>query len=312
MLIIFTLLVASAGCGEVEKETSVRVGYVENDLSQLAFFTAKEEGFFDKRRVKVSEPRGFGAGTSLMGEFSAGNLDIGYVNSGAAIIFSGREMAEINVLAQVTLENSSLVVSERIKPGDAGTLKRRIIGIPGRGTEQDFLLHRIAKKAGFSVEDVQVKVIEPERMLGALSSGGVDGIVAAEPIPAKAILQGAGFEFLSLEETPKHPGFLLVCRKQFAREHPSLMRRFVLAHADACDFIEKNSSQSEGLACRIMEEEEKVMRKALERVEFSYEPETGCLMDYVGFLKDSGIIDVEPERLLEDIIDENFLPRKVS
>lgn len=312
LFIILLLSLASVGCGEVEKEASVRVGYVGSDLSQLALFTAREEGFFDKRDVKISQPREFPTSTSLMSEFSAENLDIGYVDAGAAVIFSGREMAEVSILAQVTFQSSSFVVSGRIKPGDVRTLKRRTIGIPGRGTVQEFLLHRIAEKEEFSMEDMRVEVVEPARMLAVLSSGGVDGIVAAEPLPAQAISQGAGSEFLSLEKTPKHLGFLLVCRKRFAKEHPSLVRRFALAHVDTCDFIERNSSQSEGLACRIMGEEKEVAHMALQRTRFSWELERECLADYVEFLRDSRIIDVEPERLLENILDDSFLPKKSS
>ena len=181
------------GCGSGTSATRVvRVGYLSTDMHQLAYYVAREKGFFTQEGLDVREVGAFSAGPEEMSAFSAGQLDMGYVGAAPAITFASQGMADIKIVAQANTIGSSIVVRPGLDIADVNGLKGRTVAIPGVSTMQDFILHKALDEAGVDPAEVNIIVVKPPDMIASLASGQIDAAVVWEPYPTMAVAQNAG------------------------------------------------------------------------------------------------------------------------
>ena len=151
-----------AGCGSTTSAAKVvRVGFLNNDMHQLAYYVAREKGFFTEQGLEVREGGTFSAGPEEMSAFSAGELDMGYVGAAPAITFASQGMADIKIVAQANTIGSSIVVRPGLDIADVNGLNGRTVAIPGVSTMQDFILHKALAEAGVDPAEVKIIVVKP-------------------------------------------------------------------------------------------------------------------------------------------------------
>lgn len=306
-----SLAVASCGCGVENRQAgAARVGYVGNDLHQVAYHIAKEKGFFTEQGVEVREEGAFGSGPEVMGALSAGGLDFGYAGASTVLTFAGREMADVRIVAQVDAGGSAIVVRNGLEVQDVAGLKGRTVAVPGYATVQDFLLRTAMKRAGLADGDVNVKVTRPAEMPGELESGRVDAAVACEPCPTIVIARNAGRLLETSEEIlPGHPCCLLFVDAGFLRRDPAAVRAIVEAHAKATRYAADNRTEAADIAHLFAGQPTEIAREAVRRMTFSFRPDTKTLARYAEFLASSGVIKTEdPAAFAKGLLDTSFLP----
>jgi sulfonate transport system substrate-binding protein len=286
------------------------MGILRTDLHQVAYYIAKEKGFFEDEGLDVREGGAFSAGPEEMSAFSAGDLDMGYAGTAPIVTFAGQDMADIRIVAQANMEGSAIVVRNGLEAPDVESLKGRTIAVPGYSTVQDFLLRTALEKAGVSQKDVNIIVVKPPEMIPALSAGQVDAAVVWEPYPSMAVSQDAGRVLVtSAKIWPNHPCCMLVADAEFLRENPDTVRRVVAAHVRATEYINDNELEAADMAHLFTGQPNDVARAAMKNIEFSYKPETKGIERYVEFLKANGVIKVgSAGAFTRALVDTAFLP----
>jgi sulfonate transport system substrate-binding protein len=298
------------GCGpQKESPSVVRMGILRGDLHQLAYYIAREKGFFSEQGIEVKETT-FNAGPEEMSAFSTGELDLGYIGIGAVATFVGRGMAEVKIVAQANAEGTAIVARNGLEAEDAAALKGRNVAVPGYSTIQDFLLRIALKKAGVSVNDVTIAVVNQEQITSSLAGGQIDAAVIAEPYPSIVQAQNAGRVLVtSAKIWPHHPCCMLVVNTAFLKENSDAVQRAVNAHVKAMKYIKDNPLEAADMAHLFTGLSQDVSHAAMKDIEFSYKPDVKGIQRYIDFLASRGVIKAEDAAgFARSIVDTRFLP----
>ena len=314
MVMLVLLMTLSAlplsGCGSSSRATNVvRVGYLRNDMHQLAYIVARENGYFAEEGLDVREVGAFNAGPEEMSAFSAGQLDIGYVGASPALTFSGQDMADVKVVAGANRVGSAIIIRSGLEGADVAALKGRNVAIPGYSTMQDFLLRIALGKARIDAGDLSIMALKPPEMIQAFSAGQIDAFVAWEPYPTMAVSRNAG---RVLEESskiwPHHPCCLVVADSTFLKNNRDAVQRFVRAHEKATSFIKNNPLEAADIAARFTGQEREVAKAAMANIEYGTSLDVKALQKYASFLKEMGVIKVDdPASFAAGIVEPGLL-----
>lgn len=170
-------------------------------------------------------------------------------------------------------------------------LSGKTIAIPGKATVQDFLLQRFVKENGLDVETV---IVKPPEMIAVLERGEIDGFIAWEPYPARAYVEGGHTVLVTSKEIwAHHPCCVVAVSERFLQENREVVLAVLAAHVKATIFIQENPEE----AVRIGEEftgmSKDVVKKAMETIEFVYEPNYDGIKGYLQSLLEMGYVSSE-------------------
>ncbi len=279
----------------------VRIAYLQSDIHQLPSWVALEKGFFEKEGVPVTVAGIFKAGPELMSGFSAGALDMGYVGAAPVITAVANKAADVVMLAQVNTEGTVIVVKKDGGIRNLGDLRAKTVAIPGFSTVQDALVRKALTKQNIDSEKQKTIVLKPPEMISALRSGQIDGFVAWEPFPAKAVSLGIGEALLSSRDIwPDHPCCVLVASRNFLAKNEKQARKIVRAHMKAVDFIKNNHQDAVAIAVKYTGMDEKTVRLAMENVKYTHVLSVAGIKEYADFLKNLKYIKIDDVSLFTD------------
>lgn len=294
----------------VASEPAIRMAVLQSDIHQLAFWVALERGIFAQNGVKVELVGVFKAGPEIMTAFSAGELDMAYVGEAPATTAVANRAADVVVVAQVNTEGSALVTAkENAAIKSVADLKGKTVAVPGHSTVQDFLLRKALKNAGLEPSAVNIIVVKPPEMIGALRTGQIDAFIAWEPHPAKADTMGVGQNLAtSAGMWPGHPCCVLVCDKRFLTENPEKVRAVVAAHLDATDFIHRNPEEAIAVGVKSTGMDAVTIGKAMGNVQFTCDINVEGEREYVRFLSEIGFIRLDdPDGFVDQFLHPGIL-----
>ena len=297
------------GCGSQGSAAKVvRVGFLRNDMHQLAYYVAREKGFFTEQGLDVREGGTFNAGPEEMSAFSAGELDIGYVGAAPAITFASQGMADVKIVAQANMIGSSIVVRPGLDIADVNGLKGRTVAIPGFSTMQDFILHKALAEAGVDPTELKIIVVKPPEMIASLAGGQIDAAVVWEPYPTMAVAQNAGRVLVtSAKVLPHHPCCMVVVDSKFLKDNPDVVKRFIAAHIKATDYINANKLEAADMAHLFTGQDAAITKAAMKNIEYGYMPSKKAIQSYVEFMKQSGVVkDKDPAAFTRSLVDTSF------
>ena len=315
LLAVFAVVLASAflpGCGGTKQTRVVRMGFVLDDIHDLAYYVARENGFFQSEGLDMREGGAFNSGAELMSAFSAGGLDMGYVGVSPAVTFQAQDMVDIKIVAAVNTEGSALVARSALEGEDPAALKGRTVAIPGFSTVQDLLLRMALRKAGLSQSDVTIVSLMPADMPDALRASRIDAFLAWEPHPAQSVKDRTGRVLANSKGIwPGHPCCVLVADSAFLRRNPDTVRGVVEAHVTATRYIKDNPLEAADMAHLFTGQDAGITREAMENIDFTYTIDDKKLARYVSFLAEQGVVEKsEAGSLTGGMVDERFLPVK--
>ncbi|WP_300161024.1 ABC transporter substrate-binding protein [Solidesulfovibrio sp.] len=292
-LLFASVAAFAAGPAAPEADKPVRMASLQNDLHHLALWVALDKGFFQEEGVAVETAGMFRSGPELMTAFGAGELDAAYVGEAPATIAAVRGTAGVKVLAQANTEGSALVGSKALA---AGEVSHPTLAMPGNGSVQDFLLRKALPRLGLAPEAVDVIVLSPPEMLSALQAGQIDGFIAWEPYPSRAVLQGLGQVLASSADIwTGHPCCVLAASDALVRRRPQAAQALLRAHRKATIFIHEHPDEAVAVAVRHTGMDEAVVRRALGQVTYTETPSVAGEEEYVRFLNTLGVIKVPDE-----------------
>lgn len=293
-LVIFIGMLLAYGLSVGADQKPIRLAYLQNDIHQLACWVALEKGFYKQEGLEVQVAGIFKAGPELMSAFAAGALDAGYVGVAPATTAVANKTARVVVLAQANSEGSALMIKKDSRIKILSELRGKTIAVPGHATVQDFLLRKALIKANLSDQQTNTMVIKPPEMIGALRSGDIDGFIAWEPFPAKAVTMDVGKVLMDSRAIWKdHPCCVLAVDSRFLESRPEEARKIVKAHVRATDFINQNPREALLIGVKYTGMDEKTVSLAMKNVKYAYSLNVEAEKEYVSFLTQLKYIRME-------------------
>jgi NitT/TauT family transport system substrate-binding protein len=288
----------------------VRMAYLQSDIHHLALWVALEKGLFKKNGADVEVKGVFKAGPEIMTAFAAGELDMAYVGEAPSTTAVANKAAKVVVVSQVNTEGSALVVAKKNSSiNNLADLQGKTVAVPGHSTVQDFLLRRALRGSGMAPEQVNIIVLKPPEMIGALRIGHIDAFIAWEPYPSKADTLSVGRNLATSKEMwPGHPCCVLVSDRGFIDRHPETVAAVVMSHVQATDYIQRNPEDAVKIGIKYTGMDEATVRQAVQNVTYTYALSIQGEKEYVQFLSELGYIRLDnPDGFVDQFINPDIL-----
>lgn len=299
--LILVLVVATVAYVQLFSPKKLRIGFLQSDLHQLAFFVAVEKELLKKENIEF-DYFAYENGVKEMEAFKAGAIDVGYLGIAPASYRAVKEDVNITIVAGANAEGSAIVARSSFTVNSVGDLAGKTVAIPAFNTVQDVLLRLALREHGLTYANLTGGVpstMSVSQMPTALREGVIDAYIAWEPFCAKSLASGDGVVVVngsSHEIWPGHPCCVLAVRSQFLAENADLVKRVVKVHVEATRWIEANFEEAVEVAARWTNLPEETVELALGRIAFLYKPSVEGVKQYIRYL-------VEFEALREDEID---------
>ncbi|MFQ5950575.1 MAG: ABC transporter substrate-binding protein [Candidatus Geothermarchaeales archaeon] len=216
---------------------------VESSLLPASVWVAESEGYFDEEGLDLTI-REFDSGRLSFMAMLEGEVDISTV-APTPIMFSSFDRQDFYIFATFVHSNEDIKVIARKDVGinTATDLRGKSVGTP-LGTTGQFLLDSFLTLNGIQASEVEVIDVDPSALPDALKAGQVDAIVIWEPHASNA-LQLLGDRATRLPSSEVYTVFFnFMVMKNFARDNPELLERFLRAIDRATSFIESSEEES--------------------------------------------------------------------
>ncbi len=217
-------------------------------------FVAVEQGLFEKHGLDV-EVVMFQSGVEMINGLLAGSHDVNTmgtipflsgVSNGFPLVLIGHLHGK--ALAESYVDNVGIAARNDITSVEA--LKGRKIGLP-RGTGAEGYVLGILSQAGMSESDVELVNVKPPELPTALLNGDVDAISVWEPwLSTSAVNVPDAEQLLAGQcDTCYDPGTVLTTQS-VASDKAEQLRRFMLAFAEASQWVRQNLDDAAGVNLR--------------------------------------------------------------
>ena len=307
----------------------VRIGHFPN-ITHLQPIVGQSLGTFEKRMGVKIDWKTFNAGPSEMEALIAGQLDIAFVGPNPAVnAFLRSKGRALIIIAGASSGGAAFVVPKEARITSAKDLKGKRIASPEFANTQDVALRHWLKSNGLTPgRDVQVIPIKNPDILMLFQQKKLDGAWVPEPWVSRLLLDGGGK--IQLDERQLWPGgkfptTVVVVRREFYEKSRELVKRFLEAHLEITEWIDKNPAEAQK---RFNEELTRIVAKpmpagllaeAFGRVTVTFDPLAAPLLTSadraweLGYLPRNtdisagikGLIDVS---LLNEILKKKSLP----
>lgn len=256
LLCAATLTVAAPanGAEKLRATTVIRLGYFPNVTHAQALvarnLSRQGKGWFEQRLGDSVEIRWFtyNAGPTAMEALLTRTLDLTYVGPNPALNAYMRSRGEeVRVLAGAAEGGASLVVQADAPINSAADFRGKTIATPQFGNTQDVSCRAWLMDNGLKVTmtggDVRVLPMANPDQLSLFMQRKIDAVWTVEPWVSRLELLAKGR--VMLEETNALTT-LLVARAGFAAQR-ELMKKFVEAHRELTDWINRNPKEAQQL-----------------------------------------------------------------
>jgi NitT/TauT family transport system substrate-binding protein len=272
----------------------------------------------------------FSAGPAEIEALLAGDIDFGYVGPNPAINGYVKSHGEaLRIIAGASSGGVLFVVRPGAHITKASDLNGKKIADPQLGGTQDVSLRHYLQVNNLKPADkggtVQIIPTANSNTLTLFKTGQIDGAWVPEPYASTLVVQDKGQILVDERTLWTNKLFTttnLIVRTAFLKQHPDLVAKFLQAHVETVQFIQKNGSD----ATTIINAELKqltgkaiaspVIASALKNTDFTYDPLISTIISaadsayQLGFLGKSkpnltGLFDLQP---LNDVLKAKGLP----
>jgi NitT/TauT family transport system substrate-binding protein len=290
----------------------VRIGYLSQDLHQLAFKVALQKGWFAEANLTVDQVE-YGNGADEMVGFQANQIDMGYLGVAPALTLGINSQIPVTLLAGVNYEGSALMVKKDLYDDGIITSVSDLVGktiyYPGPSTVQSFLLRLALNQSGLSIADVNPQQIRPQDMAISLTDDA-PAFIAWEPFPARAEADGSAVPLLlSGQIWPDHPCCVVAAANGFMKANPTIVQKVIQIHIRAEQWIVSHPNESIQIATDWLGMNENTVEMAFNRIIYdSALNRTGIEM-YLRFLIEEDLVDLQisqMEPFLDGFLNQTF------
>ncbi|WLR51145.1 aliphatic sulfonate ABC transporter substrate-binding protein [Bacillus tianshenii] len=320
--LLTSLMVVLAGCGNSGsadgKPEKVVIGYFPN-INHAAAMVAKDKGFYEEALgddIEV-EFRTFPDGAAFMTALKAGELNGGMVGPGPAMnhYMNG---AEVKVIAAGSTGGTVIVARDGSGIESVEDIKGKTFVSPRVGCTHDVQFETYMKELGITSQrtggTMKHQTGAPAQYVNLFQSGQVDVATAPEPwasfleekVGAKPIIDS---DKISFGETL--PAAVYATNNNMAENNPELTEKLMEAHKKSTDYINENPEESQEIVVNSIKEitgqelSESVVKKAWDRINFTYEINEEALQEFANSSHDLGFLTEKPD--LSGLIDKSFI-----
>jgi sulfonate transport system substrate-binding protein len=301
------LLIAPASFAQ-QAPVIVRVGHFPNMTHSQALI-GKANGTFEKAMAPQAriDWKVFNAGPSAIEALFAGAIDMTYIGPNPAISGYTHSRGEaLRIVAGATSGGAALVVRADAGINKPDDFHNKKIASPQIGNTQDVALRAWIQSKGLKLRekggDVQViPILNPDQMTLFIRKQ-IDAAWAPEPWASRLIREADGKLFL--DERDLWPGgqFVtthLIVRTQFLREHRDLVKKWLRAHVELTEWINKNLSQAKQILNEQLKRDTgkslapQVLDDSFSRLQVTYDPVKTSLFISAKSAFDAGLLGRE-------------------
>ncbi len=252
----FSFLLGIAVPAWGEAPVKIRVGHFPNITHAPALVARASQHFESRLGPEVSiEWKSFNAGPEAIEALLAGAIDILYVGPNPAINGYVRSRGEaLRIVAGVASGGAGFVV----RPGSGierfEDIRGKRVASPQKGNSQDVSLFYQMKEKGLRPKtqggDVEIFHISGGEQITAFLKNEIDAIWTVEPWLTRLTTEANGkilFEEGEIWPNGKYATTVLVARKRFLDEHRDWVQKWVKAHAEITEWINRNYGQAKNL-----------------------------------------------------------------
>ncbi|MHA1584504.1 MAG: ABC transporter substrate-binding protein [Promethearchaeota archaeon] len=254
------------------KKYDVRIGYLEGDLHQLAFYVAHEEGFYADEGLTI-DSIAFANGGDVMVDFESASrtIDMAYLGFAPAVYHRFNNLAaNITVLAGVNVNGTSLIVRNDSVIQSASDLNGLTIAVPARNNMQDFILSMILDLANMTHANITTVIQSPPEMVLALNARSIDGYVAWEPYCVKGLDAGGKYLYNSSQVWTNHPCCVIASHNDFLKTHSDIAQKILKVHKRATEWIWNHPAETQQIAMDKMNLSQDQAIKAMANIGYVY------------------------------------------
>jgi ABC-type nitrate/sulfonate/bicarbonate transport system substrate-binding protein len=259
----------------------VRFGMLYPNLVSVIHAIAKKIGAYEKHNLEVIEtPFKSGQATAGVEQLWRGNLDF-YMGGAPEIprlnsrVIEGGGAAPLAVVSGTNPGHTSLVLANKLQPKSIDDLldQRLKIAVSSLSSVHRAFLRgylRVEKKVDLEKVPWRFISVDAGNMIAALITDQIDGFLHSEPTTTLALVNKAGHLFMhaargDMGANPP-PNSFLTTRRNFLRQSPDVVRRFLLAIFDANRAYDAAKDQMIPVMSDWSGMEERIILAAIERM----------------------------------------------
>jgi NitT/TauT family transport system substrate-binding protein len=299
---------SSSGISAQNAPVVVRVGHFPNITHSQAVI-GKANSWFENAMAPEAriDWKVFNAGPSAIEALFAGEIDLTYIGPNPAISGYVRSQGvALRIVAGATSGGAALVVR-----ADAGITKPedfrgKKIASPQLGNTQDVALRAWVQSKGLKLRekggDVQViPIANPDQMTLFLRKQ-IDAAWAPEPWASRLIHEAGGRLFFDERDLWPNGEFVtahIIVRTQFLREHRNLVKKWLKAHVEMTEWINKNLPQAKQVLNDQLKKDtgkalpQRVLDDSFSRLKVTYDPVRSSLFTSAKWAFDAGLLGRE-------------------
>ena len=213
--------------------------------ANIMIFTAEDQHFFATNGINFTF-KTYDTGLATIDDLLNGNVDI----AGAAeypVVAKAFQKENISIIASISKSDIIYLVGLTDRGiRNISDLKGKKIGIP-RGTVLEFYLGRFLDLHGMSIRDVTLINLPQGQTTDAIANGSVDAIVTREPYFSQVEKQQANGIINWSVQSHQAVYSVLICRNEWIKEHPELIRRFLNSLAQAEGYIVQHPAEAKAI-----------------------------------------------------------------
>jgi len=287
LFFVFIILLSCSKSDKISEKLTIRAWHFP-DLVHASAIIGKNNGVFKEALGKDVKIKWFifNAGPSAIEALFADEIDIGYIGPNPAINGYIRSAGSaLRIISGASSGGAGLVVRKNSGIKSKKDFHFKKIATPQLGNTQDVACRSWLKRAGIKISEQggTVKVIplkNPDQLTLFLKQE-IDAAWTKEPWVSRLIKEGNGELFLDESDIWPEGRFVtshLIVRTKFLKKYPELVKKWVRAHVETIEWINKNSEMAKKiLANSIAEITGKTLPKdiidsAMKRVRITYDP----------------------------------------
>lgn len=290
----------------------ITIGYlVASQLHNPIEMIMREKKLLEAEGIKVKWNE-FIAGAYLMQHMASGEVDFGTLGV-VPVMISKSQGINVVMLAGSNTEGSALVASLDIK--SIKDLDGKKIGTPGIGSLQDNMLRMLARKNNIKIQQMGLNVSD---MPIFLSKKEIDGFIAWEPHPSRAVDSGYGHLLATSHDMlPGHQCCVFVAKGELIRKNPELVRKVIKVYVKTFDhyfdLLKKNPEELIDLTAKYTGMSKKVIEMSMKTLQIPYPPYANVpdlKLQAEGLIKDGKITKVSVtnvDNFIASIYDPSFV-----
>jgi NitT/TauT family transport system substrate-binding protein len=228
---------------------------VEFNNHAACAFIAKEKGWFEEDKHRISAYQSYVTGMALASALARGDIQVAYICLVPAINAYANAMVPIKIVAGTHKYGYGLVVNpDKIKTVKELEKPGIRIGCVREGGTVDVLLHKVIDKYGLDAGRIlhRVQRMSPPKQALAIKMNQLDAAFLPEHWATMAEDFGFSMLLTARDVWPEMQGSVLAIKEELIRDNPEIARGLIKATQRATDWANERPDEAAAIMARQM------------------------------------------------------------